>query len=336
MAKNAFPRHSLRVALFLACACAFQANAAKPAWSVVELTPDSSYGGTARGVNSRGDVIGQVFALEGSRYVSHAYLWQGGVRTDIGATAGHETIPWALNDKGTIVGYADGFAYRWQDGNATSLHFAGEATGINRSGTIIGRYWTSGTYGYGADRAIVYRDGTLTELGTLGGNYSGAASINDKGVIVGSSYLPRSSTLRAFVWQDGVMRELQGLGGSESSASRINNHGVIVGTAFDTAGRQWMVRWASPDAAPEPLMQRGAAYALNDHGDIAGNNLDTGKPFLLESNGTLTWLLDLPAMQSAGWRSFAPTSINDHGAIVGTAWKPGVSSFGTALLLAPK
>ena len=328
---------ALRLALASLAVAAAAAHAApNRGWTVVELTPDSAYGGTARAVNSRGDVVGQTFTYEGGQYISHAYLWQNGARTDIGTSAGRNSVPWAVDDKGTIVGNVDGFAYEWKDGSATSLRFAGDATGINKSGAIIGHYWTGGTYGYGQDRAIVYRDGVLTELGTLGGNYSGAGGINDKGVIVGASYLPMSSTLRAFVWQDGAMREMQGLGGSQSMASKIDNHGVVVGTAFDTAGRQWMVRWASPDSAPEPLMQRGAAYALNDHGDIAGNNLDTGKPFLLEPNGTLTSLLDLPAMQAGGWQSFSPTSINDRGWIVGIAWKPGVSNLGTALLLMPK
>ena len=332
-----FARTALRLALASLAVAAASAQAAPTrSWTAVELTPDSAYGGTARAVNSHGDVVGQTFTYEGGQYISHAYLWQNGVRTDIGSAAGRNSVPWALDDKDNIVGYVDGFGYEWQGGTATSLHFAGDATGINKSGTIIGHYWTAGTYGYGQDRAIVYRDGVLTELGTLGGTYSGAGGINDKGIVVGSSYLPMSSTLRAFAWQDGAMRELQGLGGSQSMAARINNHGVIVGTAFDTAGRQWMVRWASPDSAPEPLMQRGAAYALNDHGDIAGNNLDTGKPFLLESDGTLTQLLDLPAMQAGGWQTFAPMSINDRGWIAGIAWKPGVSNLGTALLLMPK
>ena len=322
------------VSLTLAAAAAQAAP--NRSWTVIELTPDSAYGGTARGVDSHGDVVGQTYTYEGGQYVSHAYLWRNGVRTDIGSAVGRDTVPWALDDKGAIVGYVDGFAYEWKDGSATSLHFAGEATGINKFGTIIGHYWTSGTYGFGQDRAIVYRDGVLTELGTLGGTYSGAGGINDKGIIVGSSYLPMSSTLRAFAWQDGVMRQLQDLDGSQSMAGHINNHGVIVGAAIDTTGHQWMARWASPDSAPELVMQRGAANALNDHGDIAGNNLDTGKPFLLESDGTLTSLLDLPAMQAGGWHTFSPMSMNDRGWIVGVAWKPGVSNLGTALLLMPK
>jgi len=321
--------------LALATVAAAQASPHK-GWTVVELTPDSAYGGSARAVNNKGDVVGQTFTYEGGQYISHAYLWKNGVRTDIGTAVGRNSIAWAMDDKDTVVGYVDGFGYEWQDGAATPLHFAGEATGINKFGTIIGHYWTSGTYGFGQDRAIVYRDGVLTELSTLGGTYSGAASINDKGVIVGSSYLPMSSTLRAFVWQDGVMRELQGLGGDQSGAGHINNHGVIVGTANDTTGHQWMVRWSSAQSAPEPVMQRGAANALNDHGDIAGNNLDTGKPFLLESDGTMTSLLDLPAMQAGGWHTFAPMSMNDRGWIVGIAWKPGVSNLGTALLLIPE
>lgn len=311
------------------------ANAA-PArtWTVIELTSDA-LGGSARDVNNRGDVIGQTYTSEGGLFVSHAYLWQNGLRTDIGSAAGRDSVPWAINDKGTIVGNVDGFAYLWKDGQATSLGFAGEGTRINKSEEIIGRYWTGGAYGVGQDRAVLYRDGVLTELGTLGGVFSIAGDINDRGVIVGSSYLPRSSTSRAFIWEAGVMRELPGLGGTESFAGRIDEHGDILGVAFDAAGKQWMVRWTSSDAPPQKLLERVSA-TMNRHGDIAGNNLDTGKPFLLERDGTLTWLLDLPPMQAGGWHSFGVSAMNDRGWIVGSAWKPGVSTLGTALLLIPR
>lgn len=329
-------RHWAIAALSALAVVAGAAQAAPRSWTVIELTPDSAYGGTARAIDNKGDVAGQTFTYENGQYVSRAYLWQNGVRTDIGSAAGRVTVPWAMNEKGTIVGYADGRAYIWKDGTASSLGFIGDATAINKFETIIGRAWTGGAYGLGRNPAVVLRNGVLTELGTLGGTQSSAGGLNDRGVIVGSSYLPFSSTSRAFIWQEGAMRELPGLGGTESFAGPINNHGVIIGTAFDTAGKQWMVRWTSPDATPEKLMLRGAGYALNEHGDIAGNNLDTGKPFLMESDGTITWLLDLPAMQAGGWHSFGVSGINDRGWIIGSAWKPGISTLGTALLLIPR
>jgi len=79
------------VSLTLAAAAAQAAP--NRSWTVIELTPDSAYGGTARGVDSHGDVVGQTYTYEGGQYVSHAYLWRNGVRTDIGSAVGYEKAP---------------------------------------------------------------------------------------------------------------------------------------------------------------------------------------------------------------------------------------------------
>ena len=45
-------------------------------------------------------------------------------------------------------------------------------------------------------RAFLWRDGSMTDLGTIGGNHSQAAALSDAGHVVGRSQTPASSTTR--------------------------------------------------------------------------------------------------------------------------------------------
>jgi probable HAF family extracellular repeat protein len=71
----------------------------------------------------------------------------------------------------------------------------------------------------------------MTDLGTLGGNYSSAAAINNHGFVVGEAALP-SGSARAFVYANGVMYDLGTLGGDSSYATAIDDANVIVGLAY--------------------------------------------------------------------------------------------------------
>src|SRR5215472_16613127 len=74
---------------------------------------------------------------------------------------------------------------------------------------------------------------TLTDLGTLGGTFSQAFGVNNKGWVVGYSTTAGDVGLHAFLWRDGVMPDLGTLGGSDSLpyslALSINNRGEMVG-----------------------------------------------------------------------------------------------------------
>lgn len=120
---------------------------------------------------------------------------------------------------------------------------------INTQGWVAG--WSQRPDG--TRRAALWRDGSATLLGTLGGPSSTVPwpGLNDAGMIVGISqtgeadplnedwacefagFLPNDTNLicRGFVWENGAMRELPTLGGHHGFAAGVNNLGQIVGWA---------------------------------------------------------------------------------------------------------
>jgi probable HAF family extracellular repeat protein len=95
----------------------------------------------------------------------------------------------------------------------------------------------------------------MTDLGTLGGPYSSAYSINDNGQIVGES-TNASGYSHAFLWQNDIMTDLGTLTGrADSSALSINNAGQIVGKCYNVLdgyappfATLWIVTSSSPVA----------------------------------------------------------------------------------------
>jgi probable HAF family extracellular repeat protein len=326
-----------RWALAMFCALAAATYAAQATkYQVYELKKIAGIGGVPRAITNFGVIGGASWVADAPNPVGHAVLWGYGYTYDLGATLGRDSQIWAMNEKGSIAGIVDGAPFLWKFGKTTRLPFAGNISAMNRDEAIVGNYWTNGTVGDGSNRAFVYQDGVLRDLGTIGGGpyyFSSANDINDSGVVVGFSQVPFSSDIRAVLWENGVLRDLGGLGGHNSSAGRINNSGLIIGTAETADGKVMMVSW-NTQGALQVLGESLAPHALNERGAIVGNHLQTGKAFLLE-NGGLTNLADLPEMVAAGWKSFSPTVINDRGWIAGMAWKPGISSLNTAVVLVP-
>jgi len=73
----------------------------------------------------------------------------------------------------------------------------------------------------------------MSDLGTLGGDFSLANRINNRGQVVGLSRT-KDGEMHAILWQSGVMTDLNSLIPADSGwvlveATDINRHGEIVG-----------------------------------------------------------------------------------------------------------
>lgn len=107
-----------------------------------------------------------------------------------------------------------------------SLGGNGIALGINKRSQIVGFSFQPGNLNY---RAFVHQNGVMSDLGTLGGVFSYARAINNRGNIVGFAD-PGDGTPHAFLYSNGSMTDLGTFGFTSSDAHAINDLGQVVGT----------------------------------------------------------------------------------------------------------
>ena len=130
--------------------------------------------------------------------------------------------------------------------------------------------------------SYVWQDGTVSDLGSLGGRETVGVAINARGQVIRWSSTSTGAQY-AFMWQAGTMRDLGTLGGATSDPTAINANGEIVGSSSTANGAQHPFLWRDNvmrdlGTLDEAAMSTSAATAINDHGLIVGISPIAGGP----------------------------------------------------------
>ena len=170
--------------------------------------------------------------------IFHAFQWINGKLTDLGALPGlnsscathisgnaliaGESENGALDP---VTGWPEVQAVLWRRGQIRNLGTLGGyesfATGVNGQGQVVGLATidTPDSFsfpGLGQEaRAFLWENGTMRDLGTLGGPDAYAIGINDRGQVLGFSFvnsIPNPTTGLptgdGFLWENGVITDI--------------------------------------------------------------------------------------------------------------------------------
>jgi probable HAF family extracellular repeat protein len=295
----------------------------------------------------------------------------------------------SLNNRGMLVGVSDtstpdpfapdcfldcfvdlGFVV--QNGVVTALRPLPSGTGlstfaygINDWGWVVGQSQNGAvdpSTGWPESPAVIWKDGLISSLGTLGGTQGIGAAINDLGQAIGASltatpdpfanspltacllcgggtfsgstiFFPATTETHAFVWQNGVMRDLSTLGGSDSNAFAINDRGEIAGWSFTS----FIANPSTGVPTVDPFFWSSEDGKMVDLGGLGGTY---GSVAWINNRGQIAGASNLPGdttehpfiwSKSEGMQDIGtlggtfghPDWINDAGDVVGFAFLQG-------------
>jgi probable HAF family extracellular repeat protein len=218
-------------------------------------------------------------------------------------TASVALVQYAVTDLGTLPNYTPYSA----------------AFDINNSGEVVGSVVPGWNGSNSISHAFLYRNSTMTDLGTLGGGDSGASAINDSGQVVGYAHAA-DGLAHAFLYGGSTMTDLGTLsGGNHSYAYDINNSAQVVGASWiDTGGTYHAFRYSGSTMSDLGTLGGIASVAngINNGGQVVGwSYTASGTRRAFRYSGTT--MSDLGTLGGDGSEA---RDINDNGQIVGDSY----------------
>jgi len=293
----------------------------------LESLPEGGYESGAQSVNSRGQVVGWAFNTVADPYSiggvtgvplynfyepypyyyqERAFLWQDGVMQDLGTLGtGTDALAIAINERGQVIGISYTSSIPNQEPSPCSAVSTGLLPTVD---------------------PFLWENGKMIDLGTLGGTCGIPWWVNDRGQVVGSSYLAGDQVSHAFRWTKATgMLDLGTLGGSSAYAAMINDFGQIVGGASLPDGQFDAFLWDGKMHDLGAIDGCANAFSVNTQRQVVGNwggEKCAEGAFLWENGGPMVDLNTLVS-SSAGLSVAGAIEINDRGEIVGSACDDG-------------
>jgi len=298
---------------------------------------------------------GQADPLIGIPFQIHGIFWGHDLAiTDIGSLPDtYFANPFAVNDRGEVVGAAMNTipdpnsiwqighqtrAFYWKDGVMQDLGTLGTGTDavaglINERGQVIGWSYTNAipsavcgnnnfSFPLTTGSFIWDKHNGMRDIGGFGGTCTLAGDINNRGQIVGASFLAGDQTYHPFVWDAATgMTDLMGAAnGFNGQAFAINDGGQIVGAACDAVdchAALWQKRggkWHETNLGILAVGNCPNATSVNASAQVVGIDYCNGLPFFSEDGAQIVDLNTLVPSNS-GLQLGEVGQINNRGEI---------------------